>query len=259
MIVMGDPHAHPDYDNDRFERAGRFVLEERADVFVCTGDWFDYASLCKHAKKREREGKRVREETEHGKDAVRRLEAPFVDKARRRKKAPDHYLPERHLILGNHDIRPESAADDAPELEGAVAHDRWDPFLETGWHLHDFKTTTVIHGWAFCHYMASGVMARPVSGTSSALLARNLILKGHMNTIVGHDHRFGIAKEERWDGEKLYGISAGCYVHHEYTEGWCKQSEPMWDRGLLVLDLDEEGRLAEHRWVTSQELRRRYA
>lgn len=257
--MIGDPHAHPDYDNDRFERAGLFAIEERVDLVVCLGDWFDYASLCKHAKKKEREGKRLVEETRAGIDALRRFEAPFVEKAKRRKQALQNVAPARHLILGNHDVRPEAYADELPELEGALAQDRWDPFLESGWNLHPFKTTVSIEGWAFCHYMASGLMARPVSGSSSALLARNLVLKGHQNTIVGHDHRFGIAKEERWDGRKLYGISAGCYVHHEYTEGWCKQSEPMWDRGLLVLDLDENGDHLAHRWVTSKELRRKYA
>ena len=257
MTVCGDPHSHPDYDNDRFERAGRHVLDQGSDTFVCTGDWFDYASLCKHANKMEREGKRLELETEAGSDAVRRFHAPFEKEARRMKKHPLYLTPDLFLIEGNHDIRPDSYASDDPALEGALAKDRYDVFHEHDWTVVPFKEVAVINGMAFCHYMASGTMGRPVGGASASLLARSLITKGLMNTVVGHDHRFGHSKTERWDGVKIHAFSAGCYVHHEYRAGWCRQTEPMWDRGLLDIDI-EDGQVVSWQWTGAQELRSRY-
>jgi hypothetical protein len=257
MTVMGDPHSHPDYDNDRFERAGRHMLDQGTDVFVCTGDWFDYASLCKHSSRQSRENARVDEETAHGVDAVRRLVAPFKAEAKRRKR---HFLsvaPEMVLIEGNHDVRPDLLAGDDPALEGAVAKDRYDAFREHDIRVVPFKEVVVIGGIAFCHYMASGTMGRPVGGSSSSLLARSLITKGFMSTIVGHDHRYGHSKAERWDGKKIHAWSAGCYVHHDYREGWCKQTEPMWDRGLLDIEL-RDGEVVSHRWTREDVLRGRY-
>ena len=252
---MGDPHSHPDYDNDRFEWAGRWMLDEGTDLFMCTGDWFDYASLCRHSKMKDREGKRVTAETAHGHDALRRLVLPFREKAKEKKKAPTHFDPDFGMVLGNHDDRPDLVDD--PALQGAVAQDRYASFEEEGFSLWPFKEVAVVHGIAFCHFMASGTMGRPVGGSSSSLMARSLITKGFMSTIVGHDHRFGYSKAERWDGKKVHAWSAGCYVHLDYREGWCQQTEPMWDRGLLDIDMDD-GEVVSWKWTTQRELQRRY-
>lgn len=255
MMVMGDPHSHPDYDNDRFEVAGEFALQQQVDSVVCMGDWFDYASLCKHSTRKSREGSRVVAETQHGQDALRRFMAPFTAHARARKRGLDRVAPACHLILGNHDVRPDLIASDDPSLEGAVATDRYDAHINHGWTLHPFKEVVTLRSIAFCHYMASGVMGRPVGGAQAALLAKNLLIKGHQSTIVGHDHRYGHAKVERWDGTKLHGWSAGCFTHPRYREAWCAQTEPMWDRGLLLLDLHPESdEVLSHAWVSARSL-----
>ena len=38
ILVIPDGHAHPDYDNDRFDYLGRFILDQRPDTIVCIGD-----------------------------------------------------------------------------------------------------------------------------------------------------------------------------------------------------------------------------
>ena len=34
LLVIGDPHAHPDYDNDRFTALGKFIASEKPDVIA---------------------------------------------------------------------------------------------------------------------------------------------------------------------------------------------------------------------------------
>ena len=50
VLVIGDPHATPSYDNDRFRVLGNYILATRPDVVVCMGDMGDFASLSSHSK-----------------------------------------------------------------------------------------------------------------------------------------------------------------------------------------------------------------
>ena len=38
LLIIGDPHANPDYDNDRFEALGKFIAKEKPQHVVCIGD-----------------------------------------------------------------------------------------------------------------------------------------------------------------------------------------------------------------------------
>ena len=50
LLVIGDPHAHPDYDNKRFTDLGRFIVKSRPDIVVCIGDMADMPSLSMYDK-----------------------------------------------------------------------------------------------------------------------------------------------------------------------------------------------------------------
>ena len=54
LLIIPDAHAEPNYDNDRFTWLGNLIFEEKPDVVVCLGDWFDMASLSSHDKVRSR-------------------------------------------------------------------------------------------------------------------------------------------------------------------------------------------------------------
>lgn len=243
-LIIGDPHSHPSYDNDRFRLACEVALARGVDTVVCMGDWFDFTSLCKGARLKEREGMRVEDEVAAGHDALSRFMLPL----RGIRKKPVLYLCE-----GNHDARPDEVSGDDPHLSGAIAADRYVPFRKAGWLVAPFKTNLVLDHVVFSHYQASGVMGRPIGGATPEALARSLVAKCHRNVVVGHDHRFGHASQYVAGGSRLHGFTAGCFVHPEYTEGWCKQTEPMWDRGLLQIHT-REGRVVDHRWTSMGEL-----
>ena len=251
ILVIPDPHAHPDYDNDRFALAGRYIGHTRPDIVVCMGDWGDYSSLCKHSAKKERETKRVKRDKEAHVDSLRVLESGIREGCRIHRK---RYQPERHYILGNHDVRPFAIASDMPELEG-IFDDLFDPWVETGWRIHDFKEVVDIRGIAFSHVLPSGNMGRPVGGVT---LGRSLVVKGHGSAVVGHDHRFSHGKEETWLKKKLHGFSAGCFAHPDYIEDWCRNTRHMWDLGLLRLRGVENGTLDGFSWMSMDELEEKY-
>ena len=47
LLIIPDPHANPDYDNDRFKALGKFIMHEKPEVIVCLGDMADLP-LCHH-------------------------------------------------------------------------------------------------------------------------------------------------------------------------------------------------------------------
>ena len=50
LLVICDPHAHPNYDNKRFTDLGRFIVKTRPDIIVCIGDMADMPSLSMYDK-----------------------------------------------------------------------------------------------------------------------------------------------------------------------------------------------------------------
>ena len=49
-LIIGDSHAHPDFNNERFTWLGKLIHDSRPDVVVNIGDMADMASLCAHSK-----------------------------------------------------------------------------------------------------------------------------------------------------------------------------------------------------------------
>ena len=44
-LVVPDPHAHPNFNNDRADWLGKFILDHKPDVVVNMGDTWDLPSL----------------------------------------------------------------------------------------------------------------------------------------------------------------------------------------------------------------------
>jgi len=50
LLIIPDPHANPDYNNERFRAAGRLLMEEQPECVVCLGDLADLPSLSSYDK-----------------------------------------------------------------------------------------------------------------------------------------------------------------------------------------------------------------
>ena len=94
LLVIGDPHAHPDYDNKRFTVLGKYIAREKPDVIVCIGDMADMPSLSSYDRGTKGfEGKRYNKDIKAVLDAQDKLLTPIA-KAR-------GYNPVLHMCMGN--------------------------------------------------------------------------------------------------------------------------------------------------------------
>lgn len=248
LLIIPDAHSHVGYDNDRFSWLGEFIADEMPDHVVCLGDGFDFPSLNRHAPSSQKLGRKVLAELAHGRDAFERVRAPISKKLRRSRRKGPRWT----YLRGNHDEYLDRIVEDRPELEGLISADS---LPLAGWDVIPYRETTKIGGVAFSHNFPAGVQGAPIGGVN---IARSMILKGFMSSVCGHVHTYSYAEETRWDGSKLFGLCAGCYVHPGYREGWNRNTFPMWWRGVVVIDDLTDG-FGDVRKVSQDSLKRRYS
>ena len=240
LLVIGDPHAHPDYENSRFTALGKYIVESKPDVVVCLGDFADMPSLSSYDKGTKGfEGRRYKRDVDAVIDAQYKLFAPIKKHNNYlSSQKVKQYKPKMYMTLGNHEDRINRVINSSPELEGAIGMDDL-KYRKFGWHLTPFKHVLTIKGISFSHYFTSGVAGRPISSTNTATAMVN---KLHCSSVQGHSHLYNHAEQTRPDSQKIFGLSGGCFSHPEYTENWCKDTEYQWWRGLITLEgLDGEG------------------
>lgn len=243
VLIIPDAHAHPKTDNKRFDWLGKFISDVDPDLVVCLGDFADMAALSSYDRgKLSFEGRRYKDDLKATHNAQERL----FDKAH---KASSEYV----MLLGNHEDRIDRAVNENPELEGHICmedlqyEDYWDTVVP-------FLAPYHFRGYFAAHYFPAGIMGRPVGGKH---IAASLLNKTHCSTIVGHNHLFAAHCENRPNGEKMWGFSAGCYTHPGLVEKWCSSTMHMWDRGVLFLQGVDKGTQDAFTWITQEELRRR--
>lgn len=255
LLLVGDPHAHPDYDNDRFAALGEYIVETRPTHIVLMGDLGDYPSLCKYEKgTAKHEGKRLAKDEAAVQDALEKLFEPLTrlhirQAAARRKR----YRPELHCLGGNHDEeRLFRLGDENPELEGAE-----NSFIELvreyGFRYTPYRQTLVLGGMALSHHFPSGPMGRPMSSPA------RILKKNMCSSAVGHDHSYQEYHETSpATGKKYHVFMTGCYAHPSYTARWCRDTVALWDFGVVRLDGLQDGDYQKKAWVSQELLLKTY-
>lgn len=250
ILVIPDPHAHPDYDNKRFDTLGRFIGIEQPDTIVCLGDMADMPSLSSYDRgRRSAEGRRYKDDVAVTRDALARIDRgieavnDMAKSAHRRR-----YRPRKIMCLGNHEDRIAQATNDSANLHGAIGVEDLG-YEEFGWEQIPYKEWVAVDGFYFCHYFPNGKMGKPIGGKH---LASTLSAKGHVSCIQGHAHDYGISVDSRLDGSRILSINAGCFTHPEFgvNEGWSKNIVHLWDRGVSILEGTSNGWCEEYRRVS---------
>jgi hypothetical protein len=249
LVVIPDAHAHPEYDNERFKILGRFINDVQPDYVVCIGDFADMPSLSSYDRgTRGFEGRRYQRDISSHLDAQDKMFSEISEETRDQA--------EWIYTLGNHEDRIGRVTNAHPELHGTIGiKDLRLP--EHGWQVHPFLAPVSVEGIAFAHYFASGVAGRPISGVN---IGSTLCTKLHMSAVQGHSHIYSHAESTRPDGQKIFGMSVGCYTHPEMVEGWNMSSHQLWWRGVIMLDsLDGQGYYDEISALTMRGMFREYA
>lgn len=227
-IYIPDVQAKPGIDFTYLNKIGHYLVDKKADVIICGGDFADMPSLSSYdVGKKSFEGRRYKADIQASHEAMDALLEPlwtFNQKAKANKEKL--YKPRMVLTLGNHEHRINRAVNDDPKLDGVL--DVVDlRYAEYGWEVIPFLDVVVIDGVAYSHYFTTGLMGRPVT-TAQACLT-----KKHMSCIQGHQQGLQIATGYKADGGLLTSVIAGsCYEHDEPYMS--QQGNNHW-RGFLVL------------------------
>lgn len=248
-LVIPDCHAHPEHNNNRADWLGKLVVDLRPDVLINLGDTWDMDSLNSYDKgKRDFHSKTYARDIAAGLDFSERMFAPI----RRLKKRQ----PRKVFILGNHEQRIERALDLSPELVGTLSYND----LDINRDYHDFVNynggtpgTILIDGVLYGHFMASGVMGRPVGGEHPAY---TLISKKFQSCTVGHTHVFDYCVRSDGGGRDVQGLVAGCYI--DYSPRWAGEITKMWVPGVAICR-NVEGGQYDLQWISLDALRKEYA
>jgi len=258
LMIIPDAHVHPDYNNERFRAVGRLLMEEQPECVVCLGDLADLPSLSSYDRGTKGfEGRRYKKDVQ---SAIEAQELLFEEmnrfNARKRRNGKKQYRPRLVMCLGNHEDRITRAINSQAELDGTIGVQdlQYEGF---GWEVIPFKKCVTIEGIAFSHYFTTGVSGRPISSTH---IGHTLVTKLHCSAVQGHSHLYNHAEHTRPDGQKIFGLSAGCFSHPDYSESWCMDTEHQWWRGVVILeDLDGEGYYDGVRTVTLRKIMKKYS
>jgi len=256
-LLIGDPHAHPEHNNDRFEWLGKHIMKERPDIIVCIGDFADMPSLSSYDKGTKGfEGRRYTKDIQSVHDALAKLHAPMQKyNKRQQKNKKQQYHPAMYMTLGNHEDRISRAVNSQAELEGVISIADL-KYEEHGWELIQFGDVLSIAGWQFTHYFPTGVSGRPISGEN---IGKNLLAKNFASSVQGHSHILDYATRTTADGNKIHGLSIGCYANPEMIEGWNRATAKMWWHGVVDMHTDDLGNTQAVSFIEQEELKRRYA
>lgn len=249
-LVIPDSHAHPDYDNDRYEWLGNLVTDIKPDVVISIGDWADMPSLCSYDKgTKGYEGRRYKKDIQAAIDAQER----FFDPIKRAKKK----LPRFIQHIGNHEQRIDRAISaDAAHLDGIISMADLQ-YEEFGWEVVDYVGSTpginVVDGIAYSHFFTSGIMNRPIGGLHPA---HGIVTKQFMSGTQGHTHTTDYCVRTRADGTMMHGLVCG--VYQDYHADFAGVANDLWWRGVVVKREVADGQY-DPQWISLEAIRKEYA
>lgn len=240
-LVIGDSHSKPEVDNRRFRWLSNLVLDtclkhpEDQITVIDIGDWEDMPSLSSYdIGKRCYEGRRYQKDIAAAVEA-RQLFRSAIDGYNLKQKANKRRQISPRLVAlgGNHfERRIERAIEDSPLLDGTISV-RDGKAEEYGWEYVPFLTPKEIDGISYCHYFQGNGTSQPIA--MGKYPAQVLLREKHSSCVVGHNHLWDVATGRNAKGEKLFALSAGCYLDPEQHESYAGQNNKSWTRCITIL------------------------
>lgn len=223
-LVIPDAHADTlEEPNDRFDWIARMARDRRPDVIVCLGDVADMASLCQYEVKGSvpASGRSFREDIASGRDAIARM-TPKPTKT---------WQPKLWLCWGNHENRIDTFRFSDSRLQD-ICHLKDFGAEDAGWQTVPFEQPIVIDRIAYCHFFTKVAGKNPIRGDYPA---QGMLREGHMSCVAGHSHVKDLRENRCWDGGKIFGIHAGCWMERpmHYLP---RVSSAGWWRGLFEIE-----------------------
>jgi hypothetical protein len=186
-LVIPDTQVRPGVPTDNLRWIGQYALEKRPDVIVHLGDHWDMFSLSSYDRgKKQFEGRRVKEDIAAGNAGLTLLDRSTTWQHQKVRKEENKYLPEKHLLMGNHENRISRAIESDATLDGLLGLDQLDT---RDWEVHPFLQVVVVDGIAYSHYFYNPMTGRAYGG----VVATRLKTLGH-SFVMGHQQVFDYAE-----------------------------------------------------------------
>ncbi len=236
ILVVPDQHAHPDFNNDRADWLGKFILDRKPDVVVNMGDTFDMPSLSSYDKgKASFFGNSYEKDITSGVEFLDRMWHP-IRKAKRKR-------PYSIFLEGNHERRLNKVLEYQPELGSSEKYGiGYKDYQLKDYHhemvYYEGQTPGIysLEGISFAHYMVSGLMGRPIGGEHHAA---SLLAKNHTSCVVAHSHTVDWSVRTSPTGKRIMGLVAG--VYQDYQSPWAGNISHLWWSGIVYLRNVSEG------------------
>lgn len=247
-LVLPDPHAHPDFSNERADWIGQLIVDIKPDVLINMGDMWDLSSMSSYDKGRKSTfGRTFQRDIDAGLEFDERLWAPI---RRAKKKRP------RAIFLeGNHEHRLKRAIDLQPELDGVLSFSSFDlrkNYEDVVEYVGQTPGSIEVDGITYCHFAVSGVMGRAVGGEHPA---HSLLKTNFTSTTCAHLHLYNHCTRVTAQGKRIHGLVAG--VYQDYDSPWAGDINRLWSRGVVVKREVENGDY-DHEWISIDALRKAY-
>jgi hypothetical protein len=250
-LVLPDPHAHPEFNNNRADLVSSLIYDLKPDHIINMGDLWDFPSLSSYDK-----GTKNFVGKNYQLDVVSGIE--FNDRMFHKIKKQRKKKPHSTFLWGNHEFRLEKAIQIQPELEGhryGISKDD----LQLGKYYEEVVEyegntpgITSIDGVSYSHYFASGGLGRPIGGDHHAA---SLISKNYTSCTAAHSHSVDYAVRSVTGGKKIHGLVAG--VFQDYDTTWAGAINEKWWRGLVICHNVEDG-MYDPEFVSMERLRKEY-
>jgi hypothetical protein len=253
ILVVPDPHAHPNHHNDRADWLGKLILDLKPDTVMNMGDTFDMPSLSSFDKgKASFHGASYEKDIESGIDFLDRMWHPIRKSKKKR--------PKSVFLEGNHEHRLKKVLEQQPELSGSNKYGiGYKDYCLSDYHnviqYYDGQTPSIYatDGINFAHFLCSGVMGRPIGGDNHAA---SLLNKNFSSCVVSHSHLVDYAVRSTIGGVKVQALVAG--VYQDYKSGWAGNLNNLWWRGVVVLR-NAGGGTFDPEFISLEALREEYS
>jgi len=202
-LIIPDAQIKPGSPTDHIKWCGEAILDDRPDVIVCLGDWWDLPSLNSHAPagSEELEGRRYHEDIKAGNESFNKLDSYL------RKSRSKTWQPRKVFLEGNHENRANRIAKNDPKWKGIIGSHNCETL---DWERHKFLKICEIDGIKYCHYFPNPFSGKPIGGT----IVNRLNSIG-ASFVQGHQQGFLYASKQYPDHVK-HGLVAGrFYLEHE--------------------------------------------
>lgn len=251
ILVVPDPHAHPDHSNERADWLGKLIKDLKPDAVVNLGDTFDMPSLSSYDK-----GKASFQSASYEKDINSGLD--FLDRMWHPVRKAKKKRPFSVFLEGNHEHRLKKVLEHDHQLGG----DKFGISYKN-YQLRDYHNEVVYYqgqtpgiysfeGISFAHYLVSGLMGRPIGGEHHAA---SLLAKNYTSCVVGHSHTVDWSVRSTSTGKRVMGLVAG--VYQDYESGWAGNLNKLWWSGVVYLRGADQG-VYDPEFISLSSLRRAY-